>query len=307
MFHTYQHMNLGRYAVIPIWYSCNNNCSICMLSRVKDRIPNVDFPTFRGLINALVNDGGYDSLILSGAEITTCDHLEHYARYAASFGYFKKIQIQTNGRKLADQRFLHRLINAGINEFFISVHGPEEIHDAITRVPGSYRETMAGIVNLAACDVNVVSNTVLTTLNYRHIVPLVRDLCAAPVSEINIWNLFPMESRDSRNLVVSLTDLAALLPDIMAAGQSAGKAVVFKGFPECLAPGAPCFFDNTFPLNLIHDSFWGEFAANGFGTCVYKYVCGAGECWGLSSAYIAKFGDERSRLVPFRLPPEQKP
>jgi len=296
-------MNLGRYAVIPIWYACNNDCTICMLSQVKGQLPNVDFPAFRGLVNALVTDGGYDGLILSGAEITTCDHLEHYVRYAASFGYFKKIQIQTNGRKLADQRFLHRLIAAGVNEFFISVHGPEEVHDAITRRPGSYRETMAGIANLGACDVNVVSNTVLTALNYHHIVPLVSDLCAAPVSELNIWNLFPMESRDSRNLLVSLADLAdlvALVPEIMAAGETAGKPVVFKAFPECLASGPPCFFDNSFPLNLIHDRFWCEFAANGFGTCVYKDVCGARDCWGLSSAYIARFGDERDRLTPFQ-------
>ncbi len=296
----YHPMDLGRYAVIPVWYACNNDCSICMLSRVKGQMPNVDFATFRGLVNALVADGSRDGLILSGAEITTFDQLEDYVRYAASCRFFKKIQIQTNGRKLADQTFLQRLVAAGVNECFVSVHGPGEVHDAVTRVPGSYRETMAGIANLEACGVTVISNTVLTALNYRHIVPLVRELCAAPVSEINIWNLFPMEPRDSRQLLVSLADLAALLPDIAAAGTGAGKPIVFKAFPECITPGPPCFFDNAFPLNLIHDRFWCEFAANGFGTCVYKDRCGARECWGLSSAYIARFGDERDRLTPFQ-------
>lgn len=296
----YQRMDLGRYAVIPIWYECNNTCSICMLSKVKGRLPNVDFGTFASLVDALVEDRGYDSLILSGAEITTCADLERYVRYAASFGFFRKIQIQTNGRKLADAVFLRQLIDAGINEFFISIHGLEDIHDSITGIPGSYGETWEGLWNLMEFDVNVISNTVLTSINYHTIIPLIAELCTAPVREINIWNLFPMESRDTRNLVVSMTDLLALLPEIVSAVESSGKPVVFKGFPECLTPGPPCFFDNSFPLNIIHDSFWCEFAENGFGTCVYKEVCSAGECWGLSSAYIAKFGDERELLTPLQ-------
>ena len=35
-------------------------------------------------------------------------------------GWFETIQIQTNGRKLAEPAYLRRLIEAGVNEFFIS-------------------------------------------------------------------------------------------------------------------------------------------------------------------------------------------
>ena len=298
MFSTVQRINLSRYAVIPVWYECNNNCSICMLSKVKNRLPNVDFNTFGTLIKKLVIDDRHGNLILSGAEITTCPDLVRFVEYAASYRFFKKIQIQTNGRKLADAAFLRQLIKAGINEFFISLHGLEEIHEAITGIPGSYRETLAGLANLQHFDVNVISNTVLTTTNYHSIIPLVTQLAASSVSEINIWNLFPMESRDSRNQVVSLSDLVALFPGITAAVAESGKAVVFKGFPECLTPGEPCFFDNSFPLNIIHDEFWCEFAQNGFGTCLHKDQCSARECWGLSSAYIAKYGPELEQLAP---------
>lgn len=294
----YNRIDLKRYAVIPVWYGCNSSCTICMLSNVKGRLAAVDFESFSCLIAALVNDSRYDSLILSGAEITTFGDVEQYVRHAASFRYFKKIQIQTNGRKLADKEYLRKLVEAGVNEFFVSVHGQNDIHDAITRNPGSFAATMEGIGNLAEFPVNVITNTVFTSSNYHGIISLLGELCSAPVNEMQLWNFFPMEKTDCRDLVVSMSDLVALFPEIKSAIGQSGKSLVLKGFPECLSPGTPIFIDSDFPLNLIQDDFWSEFAKNGFGTCVHKNFCSARECWGLSIAYIEKFGDERQLLSP---------
>ena len=73
----------------------------------------------------IVASGRFDGLILSGAEVTTCPELEAYVRHAASLGRFKKIQIQTNGRRLSDRGRLEGLIESGVNEFFVSIHGLE--------------------------------------------------------------------------------------------------------------------------------------------------------------------------------------
>jgi len=295
---SYPRIDLKKYAVIPVWYGCNSSCTICMLSGVGDRLGTVDPDAFSRLITALVRDGGYDNLILSGAEVTTFEQLERYVRYAASFGHFKKIQIQTNGRRLADREFLKRVVDAGVNEFFVSVHGVGETHDSITGVAGSYRETMACLDNLAGYPVNVISNTVLTRTNYHGIVPLLGELCAGPVSEMQLWNFFPMEKTDRRGLLVSLSELWAMLPPLRNAIGRSGKPLVLKGFPDCLAPEAPFFVDSDFPLNLIQDDFWSAFAGNGFGSCVHKGDCSSRECWGLSSGYLERFGDERERLTP---------
>lgn len=294
----YNRINLRRYAVVPVWYGCNSSCTICMLSNVKGRLATVDFAAFSRLVAALVNDSRYESLILSGAEVTTFVDIVKYVSHAASFHHFKKIQIQTNGRRLVDKEYLAELVEAGANEFFVSVHGPEDIHDAITRSPGSHAATMEGIANLAELPVNIISNTVLTSFNYHSVASLFGALSSAPVSEMHLWNFFPMDRSDRGDLVVSLPDLVALFPAIMAAIGPSGKALVLKGFPECLSPGAPIFIDSDFPLNLIQDDFWAEFAKNGFGTCGFKDICSAGECWGLSSAYIEKYGDERQLLSP---------
>lgn len=294
----YNRIDLKRYAVIPVWYGCNSSCTVCMLSNVKGRMAAVDFETFSRVVTTLVNERRYDNLILSGAEITTFAHIEQYVRYAASFRWFRKIQIQTNGRKLADPSYLAMLVDAGVNEFFVSVHGLEECHDAISGVSGSYSATMKGIGNLSGSRVNVITNTVLTRSNLNNLVPLFKQLCAAPVHEMHLWNFFPMAAADHLDLLVSMSELIALLPEIIAAVAPSGKPLVLKGFPECLSPGASCYIDSDFPLNIIQDDFWCEFAKNGFGNCVYKDICSAGECWGLSSAYIEKYGDERQLLAP---------
>ena len=93
-------IDFSTYAVIPLWYGCNSDCSICMLSSLEERLPAVPFDQFRALVVKLVNDGRRRKLILSGGEVTTFEHLERYVELAASYSWFSRIQIQTNGRRL---------------------------------------------------------------------------------------------------------------------------------------------------------------------------------------------------------------
>lgn len=296
----YGRIDLSTYCVMSVWFECNNNCTICMLSNAKGRLPILGFNRFREVVTDIAREGRLRHLILSGAEVTTFDDLERYVQFAASLGYFNKIQIQTNGRRLSDERYLAHLIGCGVNEFFVSIHGLEEIHDATTRIPGSFSETLAGLRNLAAYDVNVISNTVFTKSNYSDILRLVTLLSKEEISEMHLWNYFPMERIDSKDLVVSLRDFLCLLPDVLSAARMAGKAVVLKSFPECLSPGLPGFFDSYFPVTVLPDLFWREFSACGFGACVHRManLCATWSCWGLSNAYREKYGDERHLLRP---------
>jgi pyruvate-formate lyase-activating enzyme len=293
-------VDLLKYLVISVWFGCNNDCAICMLSDLKRSLPPIGFERFRQVVRDVVEHRRFDNLILSGAEVTTFDELERYVRFAASFGWFRRIQIQTNGRKLADRRYLDRLIASGVNEFFVSLHGLEEVHDAVSRRPGSFRETLAGLRNLEdLTDVNVISNTVLNRTNVHQIGALLNFLSGLGIGEMHLWNLFPMEETDRRDLLVSVPEFVRLLPDLLLGLGPAGKPLVLKGFPECLAAGPPAVFDDWFPVTVLPNRFWEEFQRSGFGTCVYRDRCAVAEtCWGLSRAYVRKYGDERDILTP---------
>jgi len=99
-----------------------------------------------------------------------------------------------------------------------------------------------------------------------------------------------------------MKEFVRLLPELAGFARSAGKALVLKSFPECLSVGEPVFFDSLFPVTVLPDRFWREFSECGFGRCFYreKGECQTGECWGLSSAYLHKYGDERELLRPLR-------
>jgi sulfatase maturation enzyme AslB (radical SAM superfamily) len=302
MIHNSERIDLSTYIVVSIWFGCNNDCTICMLSGLKRNLPPIGFNRFKQALGDIKEEGRLRNLILSGAEVTTFDDVENYIRYAASLGWFEKIQIQTNGRRLADKDYLSRLIAGGVNEFFVSIHGLEDVNDRITQVPGSFREAMAGIRHLAAYRVNVITNTVLTKFNYHDIPPLMEVLCKTAAREIHMWNFYPMAPSDCRDLVVDLQDFDALHRSLLPMFRTAGKPLVLKSFPECLAVGKPVFFDSLYPVTILPNRFWEQFSQSGFGICHHRQNgrCGNQNCWGLSRAYVEKYGDERNFLSPMK-------
>ncbi len=291
--------DFSSYCVMSIWFGCNNRCTICMLSEVQQPLSGLTFHQFEEVTTNLAQEGRYRNLILSGGEVTTFDDLGRYVRFAASLRSFEKIQIQTNGRRLADRHYVEHLIECGVNEFFVSVQGLEKNHDAMTRVPGSFRQTMKGIENLSGHPVGIITNTVLTTQSLPDIQGLVDLLTALPINEVQIWNFFPMEPTDSGNRVVALREFADLLPGLAASAVRTEKPLVLKSFPECLS-SPPLVFNSVFPATVLPDLFWKQFDECGFGQCVYRKTgrCKARDCWGLSSAYLEKYGDERELLRP---------
>ncbi len=293
-------IDFSTYAVIPIWYGCNNACAICMLSSLPDRLSAVPFDLFRAFVEKLVHDGGRRNLVLSGGEVTTFEHLERYVEFAASFSWFSRIQIQTNGRRLADPLYLRRLIDAGVNEFFISLHGPDNVHDGLTRRPGSFAQTMKGIENLAGYrGINVITNTVWTRMNSAYATLLFRQIARLPwIRELHLWNYFPMMSGDAADHIESLGELRDRLPEMAAALAPAGKCLVLKAFPQCLPVPEGVFCDSEFPLTIIHDVFWKTLGSSGFGECLHRARCEDWQCWGLSRLYREKYGEEADLLRP---------
>ena len=119
----HERIDLRKYLVVSIWFGCNNDCSICMLAGLKESLPPLRCDQYRRLLRRVAAEGHFRNLILSGAEVTMLDDLDEYVRFAASLRCFDRIQIQTNGRRLSDRRYLEGLIDCGVNESFISIHG----------------------------------------------------------------------------------------------------------------------------------------------------------------------------------------
>jgi MoaA/NifB/PqqE/SkfB family radical SAM enzyme len=291
---------MSRELVICMEFRCNSNCSICMIKDLKNRLKPISFNGFKKIVDENAENGKYDSLVISGGEVTLNEKLPEFAEYAKKSGNFRNIQIQTNGIKLKSYDYCRKLAGSGVNEFFVSIYGPDaETHESITRTPGSFGETMKGLENLDKLNVSVITNTVVTRLNYRTLPDIVEKISRfGNIKRMEFWNYNTMDREDKKDLLESNRNLKPYLIETIETGKAKGIPVRLMYFPECILGEHREALDNTQPGLIIDDEFWKQYRKNEFGNCLFREACGSGQCFGLAAAYIKKFGWDREILNP---------
>jgi MoaA/NifB/PqqE/SkfB family radical SAM enzyme len=281
-------------------FRCNLRCVHCMIEGTMDRLA----PESRARFDQVLEDNGrqrrWKGLILTGSEITLRRDLPELARRARAAG-FEHVRIQTHGMHLADPAYCESLIDAGIDEYFISIAGPDaETHDAITGVPGSFGKTLRGLENLDGRDgVVTLTNSVVTTRSFRLLPQLVDALGRLrSLAQMEFWVYWPMRETDEKDLIAPHASVAPYLREAISRALALGRGVEVKNFPECMLGDEGPALMNAQPQLLIDPAFWPEFMRNGFYQCVYRDRCASTECLGLSTAYIAKHGNDEDLLHP---------
>ncbi|MFT7229074.1 MAG: MoaA/NifB/PqqE/SkfB family radical SAM enzyme [Methylophilaceae bacterium] len=291
----------NRYVSLTMEFRCNLKCVHCMIEDTMDELAPQPMEQFMSLLKHNATNHQWDGIILTGSEITLNRDLPEWARLARQHG-FKHVRIQTHGMRLASRSFCDELIDAGVDEFFISVAAADApTHDAITTVPGSFDKTLRGLENLEAYDnVTTITNTVVTAQSYRQLRPLVDRLASLKrLAQMEFWVYWPMSEKDEKNLIASHLDVLPFLRDSITAARALGRGVEVKNFPECLLGTDHDALDNEQPELFIDPAFWTQFMRNGFHQCSYREQCGSTKCLGLNSAYVDKFGWHTDTLTPF--------
>ena len=288
------------YISLTMEFRCNLRCTHCMIEGTMDRLAPQAAERFEQVLRDRAMRG-WTGLILTGSEITLHRDLPQMARRARAAG-FRHVRIQTHGMRLADPDYCARLVEAGVDEFFVSICAPTaETHDRITQVPGSFARSLRGLENLDAFGDRVVTltNTVVTSESIGELAALPARLDHLKrLVQMEFWNYFPMAEEDPKGLVVPLATLIPELRAALAAARAAGRRVEVKNVPACaLGEDAPALV-NMQPELLIDPAFWDEFHRNGFYQCVHRARCAHRSCLGLNTAYIRRFGDEAARLAP---------
>ena len=291
----------SRYVSLTMEFRCNLKCVHCMIEGTMDVLAPQPVEQFTALLEHNAIHRQWSGVILTGSEITLHRDLPEWARMARRHG-FEHVRIQTHGMRLASRSFCEELIDAGVDEFFISVAAADAAtHDAITTVPGSFDKTLRGLENLEAYDnVTTITNTVVTAQSYRQLRPLVERLGSLQrLAQMEFWVYWPMSEKDEKNLIASHLDVLPYLKDGIAAARALGRGVEVKNFPECLLGADRAALDNDQPQLFIDPAFWTQFMRNGFHQCAHRAQCGSTQCLGLNSAYVDKFGWHADVLSPF--------
>ncbi len=290
----------AKYVEITIHFRCNLRCQHCMILDSMKWLTPATEEEFEGLLEENRRERKWTGLILTGSEVTLMPDLPSFAARARASG-FEHVRIQTHGMRLSDPKVCQRLIEAGVDEYFVSLTADEEhLHDEITGVPGSFRKTLAGIRNLDAfAGVKILTNTVVTGLSYRSLPGVVRLLADVKnLVEMDFWTYWPMKETDDSALPVSHLESGPFLREAIRLAEGLGRRVEVKNFPHCLLGSEGHALLNDQPELRIDPRFWTEFHRNGFHQCVYREVCGSKQCLGLNAAYVDRFGWHESDLVP---------
>ncbi|HEY3352384.1 MAG TPA: radical SAM protein, partial [Polyangia bacterium] len=279
---------------------CNNNCVFCGVADLRAQarvapLAEVD----RGL--AALAATGEDRVMFAVSELSLRPDFVDIVAAARRRG-FRAIYVVTNGRIFAYRQLAERAVAAGATHFMVSLHGPDaERHEALTRTPGSFGQTVAGIRNLVALGAGVCTNTVVCRRNLAvldRVVDLVADLGVryATLSQIQIIG---DAARHAERLVVPL---AQALPRLLAAalhGEGRGLRMGLGGVPYCLVPGHERFLGVDDLASMYNADPRDNITAKApyvrpqvcFG-CAYYAVC-----TGLAEEYLARYGSDELKPV----------
>lgn len=293
------------YLSLAMHMRCNLACKHCMIEGTMDEMAVFPDDRFEAVLQQQAVDERYRGLILTGAEITLRSDLPDLARRARASG-FDRVRIQTHAMRFASTSYCERVVEGGVNEFFVSLTaGTAATHDGITGVPGSFEKTIQGLTNLdQLANVTLITNTVITERSYRELEQVVEVLGHLHhLEQVEFWNYWPMRESDDKGL---LADNVEVLPHLRAAVRAAkaqDRAVVVQNFPECLLREDTAVLDNALALSEIDGRYWVDFEKNHFGLCPHRRRCSSTSCWGLTGAYVERFGTQAEYLTPFESDP----
>jgi len=287
--------------IVTFAFHCNLACEFCMVEDVLNVIDGTSLDAFKGAVADPKRLGGKTRLVFSGGEVTLAKDLHEYAKAARAVPGIEHVRIQTNAVRLADRDYLRSLIDAGIDEFFVSIHAPDAaLCDELTQRSGSFAGIVAGMESIVAEGATLVTNTAIVSKNYERLTELVDLVAKFSPKAMEFWNYWPRSDEDcARDQAAPVAAVRPHLLEALSRTETLGMPPVVRWFPRCLLGAFARYADDYQPGVLIPGWFWDRQPRYG---CLYEGLCAdAGDpCSGLSHAYVRRYGWEEKLLRPRR-------
>lgn len=243
---------------IKTTYRCNNLCHLCCQNRDLRKIDS-DM-TFQEVAEIIDKEMflGLDKIVLTGGEPLLNKEILKIIRYAHDMN-INIIQLQSNGRLLKDKDFLGEIIEAGVNEFGISLHGhTKSIHEKFSNTE-SYSDVIAALENLKSYSCGTIINCVITKNNFEYLIEmanLVKENQYADVLQFAYLHAIG-NAENQFDLTISLSEAAEKVKDAIQSCMDGSMNIFTEAIPFCLMQGlekhvAELYFDNEI---VIYDKY----------------------------------------------------
>ncbi len=147
---------------LALTYRCNNDCAHCYNARPRD-FQEMTTEKWKQVLDRLW-ELRIPHVVFTGGEPTLREDLPELIAHAEANGQITG--LNTNGRRLIDERYLERLIEAGLDHVQITVESHDAaIHDQMVCARGAWRQTIAGLQNALDTPLYVMTNTTMLCEN----------------------------------------------------------------------------------------------------------------------------------------------
>lgn len=222
---------------------CNNNCTFCMEEdREGRKVTNAR--TDDDLVEWILKEHpDCEEVCFTSGEPTTNKRFPYWVKMAKAAGV-PQISVMTNGRALAYAKYTRGLVKAGLNRFYISIHGhTKKLHQSLVRTPGAFEQTVDGIREVAALapyGVQLHTSTVITKGNLPYLTEIYEFLRGLGVQQV-VFNVMQANGRANTHfdmLFPRYTEIAAAFKAFVD-GQNERSEAFLVDIPPCTTTNIP--------------------------------------------------------------------
>lgn len=223
---------------LALTYRCNNDCAHCYNARERD-FGELNTQAWFDILDRLW-DQAIPHVVFTGGEPTLREDLPDLIAHAESNGQITG--LNTNGRRLSDQRYVETLVQAGLDHVQITLesHNPE-IHDQMVRRKGAWKQTVAGVRNALETPLYVMTNTTMLGNNSPLMADTMDFLAALGVPTVGLNALIYSGHGKTVGTGLDEKELPALLQMAREHTESHGQRLIWY------TPTQYCNFD---PMQL---------------------------------------------------------
>lgn len=234
---------------LAITYRCNNDCAHCYnLVHPNPSSPEQEGVGAQGELKTedwkrIIDrtwELGIPHVVFTGGEPTLRRDLPELIAYAEANGQITG--LNTNARRLSDERFIQELLEAGLDHVQITVESCDsEVHDSMVRARGAFKQTIQGLKNALATRLYVMTNTTMLRTNVHTIPDTLDFLADLGVPTVGLNALIYSGHGLTVGAGLPESDLFPLLETARAKTQAYGQKLIWY------TPTQYCHFD---PMQL---------------------------------------------------------
>lgn len=227
-----------------VGFACNERCRFCYYLESIESGTTTNRTTEEN--KKQIREGrqvfGKTQIEFTGGEATIRPDFPQLVAYAKELGY-EEISLITNGLKMSHLDYCKKIVEAGVNDVLFSFHSYEpEKHDWLTQIPGSHRRLKQAVENMISLGVKVRFNSVITSENYKDLIPHLEFLCSFNPWSINLIMFNPSEETADYNAhdairFTSYDEIAGYVGEAITQFRDRVTALNVRFMPFCFLKG----------------------------------------------------------------------